>query len=345
MSTPIDHRLHVFATTVLERRGALVDWAEPEVTGTAMLPADVIDALGAADEVLPIACDTVDRGLCVSLGGDFLEWSRRLVEAEPRIGTFRVPELYLKRKGLEEAIQRTFTWLNAKVTLRDARSTTVEYHTWWFHGSLRSEDQWDTRLRVSVNSATGVEVEIPDPLGLWELEPNPAPPPAEAAGYERAVALARQKLICAATDFLARMDSRLQRDRKRLQNYYGSLFREAGRKKPRGKAEEDPDKIAAKKRAVRLEFHRKLAELDERYAMQAVLTPVVLMRTELPVLAVDVTVLRKRAQRGHTVCWNPLLKQFEPMACSVCARGTFAVTFTNESVEPLCTKCGSTPRT
>ena len=137
------------------------------------------------------------------------------------------------------------------------------------------------------------------------------------------------------------MDARLQRDRKRLHDYYHALLRESERKKARGHAQPDPEKVEATKRAVNLELRRKLAELDERYAMEATLRPVILVRTEVPVLAVDLSVFRKQAHRKHTVYWNPLLKQFEPLRCSGCGDAAFAVAFTNETVEPLCSKCGT----
>ena len=82
----------------------------------------------------------------------------------------------------------------------------------------------------------------------------------------------------AAADFFGRMDARLAADRRRLREYYGALVREAEHKNKKTRSGEspDPEKLAAKKRAVDLELRRKLAELDERYAMEAVLEPLVL---------------------------------------------------------------------
>ncbi len=73
--------------------------------------------------------------------------------------------------------------------------------------------------------------------------------------------------------------------------------------------------------------------------MEAVLEPLVLVRTELPVLAIDLLVQRKRARRTHVVYWNPLLKQLEPMGCSRCRNGAFSLAFTDEEVAPVCAAC------
>ncbi|MGO9113229.1 MAG: hypothetical protein ACLP9L_28690 [Thermoguttaceae bacterium] len=157
--------------------------------------------------------------------------------------------------------------------------------------------------------------------------------------YDIATARVVSRMQEAAADFFHRMDARLAADRRRLREYYGALVREAEHKKPRGGESPDPEKLAAKKRIVDLELRRKLVELEERYAMEAVLEPLVLVRTELPVLAIDLLVQRKRAHRMHVVYWNPLLKQLEPMCCSRCGKGTYSLAFSDEEVAPLCAAC------
>ena len=117
------------------------------------------------------------------------------------------------------------------------------------------------------------------------------------------------------------------------------FFLVADPKKPRGGVKPDPEQIAARKRAVELELRRKLAELDERYAVDATLEPLVLIRMSIPALAVDLSVHRKRAVRKHTVYWNAILKQLEPIRCSQCGRSTFSVAFHDEDVAPLCAEC------
>lgn len=339
MTDTVQERIRSFATMLLERRGALVEWAAADEAGTVLLTPDVAERAGVAADVVPIATEVHGGGLSVNLAGEFLEWTGRLLEAEPRVGVYRVRSLYLKRKELEQGISRAFTWLNAKVKFRESREVSLEYHTWWFHGSLASEDRWETSFCVSLNVASGVEVELPDPLKLYELEPQPEVT-ATPTTYERALLLARRRLLTLAAGFTERMDSRRQRDRKRLSDYYGALSREVQKKPVRGHTPPDPEKIESAKRAVTLELRRKLAELDDRYRMEARLLPVVLVRVELPVVAVDLSVFRKQAVRVHTVYWNPLLKQFEPLPCGCCGGGASAVAFTNDDVQPRCAACG-----
>jgi hypothetical protein len=337
--TQIRDELQSFATTVLERRGGLVDWPAGALEGTAMVPAEVATALELPGDVVPLTTEPGRPGLCVNLAADFLETAGRVLAAEPRIGDFAVADLYLKRGTLDAAVQRTFAWLNAKVTTADTRAISVEYHTWWFRAAIRSEDRWETRLKVTVNAASGVEVDLPDPLEQWGLRGRETASLPPEATHAIAAARVAARMREAAGEFFRRMDARLAADRRRLREYYGALLREAEHKKPRGGEPPDAEKLAAKKRAVDLELRRKLAELEQRYAMEAVLEPLVLVRTSLPVLAIDLLVQRKRARRTHSVYWNPLLKQLEPIRCSRCGNGAFGLAFTDDEVEPLCAAC------
>jgi len=340
MTVAIQDRLHRFATDVLQRRGALVEWDRPELSGSVLLPPELVEAVGAEDEVATVGCDVAHAELGVNLAGDFLDWSGRLLTAVPRVGSFHAGDLYLKRKGLPEAVQRAFTWLNGKARVHDSRQTTVEYHTWWFHAAATSEDRWESRVTVSLNPLTGAPIPLPDPLELWSLEANPTAASFHARSCETAMQFARDEILRMGREFFARMDGRRSRDRKRIEDYYGALLREAGRKKRHGRVDDDPEKIAAKKRAVQLELQRKLDELDERYATEVVLTPVLLVRMVIPVMAVELTLMRKKAQRLLTVYWNPLLKQFEPIRCDRCGHPTTAAALTNDTVAPLCPGCG-----
>lgn len=341
MTKDIQDELHGFAVALLERCGGLVDWPSGAENGVGVLTPELADALHVGEETIRLSLRASGGSeLRVSLAGDFLDQAQHLLESEPRIGAFRVPSLYLKRGSMEEAVRRAFTWLNAKVEVRDARTPSVEYHTWWFRASLLSEDRWETCFPVTINSASGGTVAIPDPLGLLELEPHPAPNPVDPAStYAQAVSEARSRIQSLGGEFLGRMASRLQRDRQRLREYYNALLRETANKKPRGNAAPDPEKLEARKRAVHLELRRKLAELEERYAAEAVVEPIVLARTEMPALAVDLLVHRKQARKIHTVFWNALLKELEAIPCSRCAKGTYSVSFTNEGVEALCPAC------
>lgn len=360
MSTiALQEELRDFATRLFEQSGGLVEWDDDGSTGVVLAPSEVAHLLRLSES---FALSTPPResgqnGMSLSLATDFLDQAGHLLEvAIPRVGRFAVGERYLKRGDLQSAVDEAFGWQNARVRVQDFGPQQVEYHSWWFAVSLRSDDVWEDRMSFTINSRSGAEVPFPDPLELDAAPstfPTSTPTNGSVAMSESqsesddavsdtmacAQAIAQQRLLSAAAGFLERIEARRQRDQKRLRDYYHALLRETRAGSKRAKITLTAEEKAAKERAVDLELRRKLSELDERYAMEAVVRPTILIRTTVPTLAVELTVQRKQALRRHVIFWNPLTKSFEPLACSTCHTSTFNIWFTNDTVQPRCRRC------
>jgi hypothetical protein len=342
MSRSVQDRLREFTCRLLERRGAAIEWPEDAAEGLAVVPPDTASALKCL-EILPLSFDA-EAALPINLATDFLDRTAPLLEAEPRAGLFQAPPLYLKQSDMAEPVARAFTWLNAKVVVRQAKPTRLEYHAWYLRAAVESADRWEEVLQVTINSRSGAEVALGDVLEMSLLQPAEAspgeppqgtPPPTERRALLLAAAAAEER----AGSFVARLESQLDRDRKRLRSYYNALLREDRDRASRAASKDEPEQDESKRRAVELELRRKLAELDERYALRVEIAPLALIRLNCPALAVECEVFRKQARRIHTVYWNPILKELEPIACSACGGSTFAAAFTDDHVQPLCPRC------
>lgn len=338
MSASVHERLRVFTSRLLQRHGAEVDWPAEADQGLALLPTDVAHTLRCL-EILPLAADS-GSPLPINLSSDLLERVEPLVWAEPQVVSQRIPEAYLKRSDMAEPVARAFTWLNARVRVQAAEPTRTEYHTWYLLATLDSADRWQQVVRVNVNASSGAQVPLPDLL-------DPSAPLAEPAGLPTdypstqlaAVRAALGHIDIDSRPFVARLEGRLGRDRKRLQDYYRALLRSDGKRSVRRGPPQDPAQKEAKVKAVQLELRRKLAELDERYACRIDLTPLALVRTDCPALAVRCHVLRRSASRTLTIFWNAINKDLEPLRCSHCGISTFSLAFSDDKVAPLCAGC------
>jgi hypothetical protein len=343
MSDAVRARLHAFVTTVLERRGALVDWPDDSAGGLAVLTPELAGQLN-APETLRLSSDAmaVAGGLNANLGTDFLERIQPLVRCEPQRAAAAVPALYLKRGGVGELVARTFTWLNARVKVKEAREIRVPYHRWAIRAALHSDDAWEDVLVFSLNTRTGAAVELPDPASVDGLRPDPEGAQAALNEKEAFEPVWRQAALLAqerAAPFVARMEARWKRDRQRVRDYYKALENESTAKAGRARAGEPNAETGS--RAVELELRRKLGELDERYAIRAELEPLARLTVDLPVLEVHCEVFRKQSQKERLLYWNPLLTALEPLACGGCGKSIFAVHFTDAAVEPRCAACAA----
>ena len=344
MSTvTLDRDLQTFAVELFDHSGGLADWPAPQSPGSAVVPPQVAAASQLPGEEFALSTVAAPDALHVGLAGEFLDVAARVLDAAvPRDGSFCIPDRYLTTRDLTEKIAGTFVWQNARAKYRVAEPALVPYHAWTLFGSLRSEDVWEVIFRFAVNAESQAVVELPNVLQEPDVVGDAPPAVSEQPQtYATAIAEGRRRLVAASADFVRRIEQRLDRDRQRLQNYYRALSREADGSKRRAAAALSPDEIAAKKRAVDLELRRKLAELNDNYALRAGLRPIVVARFRLPALVVPVVIQRKQALREYHLYWNSLLRHFEPLSCSRCRCATFSATFTNDTVDLLCTPCAT----
>lgn len=339
-ATTVQEDVRQFTTELLEQTGGIVEWSADGAEGTALAPPPVAAVLHVPAESFVLSTQPARGGLNVSLGGEFLELAGQVLQAAvPRVAAFRIADRYLKKADMAEMVTRAFSWPNARVRVLGAGAATVEYQTWHFHASLRSEDCFETHVSVSLNGRSLAAIELPDLLEEYDLAPATADAGDLAALLGQAGRLATSRVMAAAAPFLARLDARLARDQRRLKDYYSALLKEAGAVNRRTKTAPTPETIAAKREAVQLELRRKQTEVRERYAMTATLTPIAVVRCQLPALAMQLDVTRKRSRREHVVYWNSLLKVLEPLACERCGASMFCVHFTEEEVAPICRAC------
>jgi hypothetical protein len=339
--TTLDQDLRTFAVELFEHSGGVADWPEPGTPGSAVVPSSVAAAAHLPGEEFSLDVSATPGTLHVALASEFLDMAARILDVSvPRDGSFCIPDRYLTSRDLTDKITRTFTWQNARAKYGEAEPVLVEYHQWTLLGSMRSEDVWEAIFRIGINAESQAIVELPDifeePGLVAEEAANRADVPAT---YGLAVTEGKRRLIQASAAFVRRIEQRLERDRNRIQEYYRALSGEADGSKRRTAATPSPEEVAARKRAVELELRRKLAEIQENYALRASIRPVAVVRVRLPLLVVPVVIQRKQAIRRYRLYWNSLLKKFEPLACSRCHRSTFSATFTNETVDLLCSQC------
>ena len=331
-----------FTKDLIEDSGGVVEWAEESPDGHAIVPLEVANCLGQNTDVFPLSTRAAQPGLSLNIAGEFLDVAGKALRSfVPACGSFHIADLPVKKSDYQQAVDASFGWQNARARVVEGNPCHVSYHTLWFHVVLRSDDAWETVVRATVNSQTGLVVElgnILETIQLTEARHETVPP---NLTLNPAVRWVEQESMRLADPFLARIDQRLQRDRKRLREYYAALLRESKTPNRRTKVPSSETEIADRERAVKLELQRKLSELDERFAIAGTLRPIAFADCRVPTAVIDLEVQRKAAKRIFRVYWNGLLRRLEPLVCSQCQTGAFNLWFSNDDVEPICAACHS----
>lgn len=332
--------INAFVQSLIEQTGGILEWEYGQNQGIAVTPTAVATALGQTQDTFSVGPGVGREGLATILGSEFIEVvERTLLQFVPMVGGFALPDCSVKKTEFSEMIERTFAWNNARSKIRNCCPILVPYHAWWILASLSSEDSWETLVSVTLNTQTQIALPIPDLTQTPGLCSAKSLSTAPEATLGAAIKSAEVEMMRLAEDFIRRIDSRHERDRKRLKDYYSALIREAKTPNRRTKSIPSPEELETKTTAVQLELTRKLAEQKERYAIQAILKPVALAEITLPAVAIDIQIQRKAAVRDFRIYWNSVLRRLEPLACSQCDRATYQLWFANDSVNPLCKTC------
>jgi hypothetical protein len=141
-----------------------------------------------------------------------------------------------------------------------------------------------------------------------------------------------------AAGFAARLASRRERDRKRLRDYYGALAF-SPKRTPRGAPLPTLADIDARHAAVDQELARKLAEVDERSRLRARIQPIALLRLELPVWAIDISIQRRTAVQTVRAYWNHRSAGLESLACEECGAAGLRFLARDRDAALICPGC------
>jgi hypothetical protein len=327
--------LRAFATAALSRAGAVVEWAEDEPAGEALLPPRVAQALGCGEHVR-IAGSGAEGELRLDFASEALERLQVLAESGPWSAAGRVADRAARKLDAAALVERSIDIPNARVRLTGAAPAQAEYHVWHLAVQVMGEESWEDLVTVSMNAGSHRAVGLAVP-GAHELVPWSPPHQAadtRATAVTACAALAQER----AAAFVARMAARRERDRKRLRDYYGALLATT----PRGAraALATPiEERQARRAAVDQELVRKLDEVDERSRLRVRVQPVTLLRLEVPVWILDIVVQRRTALATVRATWNHRCGGLEPLACAVC--GATAARFLARDADAalLCGRC------
>lgn len=106
------------------------------------------------------------------------------------------------------------------------------------------------------------------------------------------------------------------RDEERLRAYYGTISSEIRHKmSSKQLVDEAKEKEELRLAATEGELERKLADLEQRYAMQIEANLYSAMVIYLPTVHIQCELIRKKAKRMITAVWNPFTKIIEPLRC------------------------------
>ncbi|MEC4813995.1 MAG: hypothetical protein SAK29_12085 [Scytonema sp. PMC 1069.18] len=229
---------------------------------------------------------------------------------------------YLKTTGFEKQLLQTLKPQNGLIRFLEAKPETTRYL--WCHVAYTAEADEKRVGMVSfiINELTQVaRVEIGNAL-FWESDRLPVEHPeaiSERSVEEISNLIERTSAQLVQSDlenWLSKLARAKARDEDRLKIYYNTINQEINNRiQSRHLEGEDKEKELARMSATNKELERKLADLQERYALKVEASLYSVMVIHLPTVHIQCELVRKKIKRIVTAVWNPFTKLIEPLRC------------------------------
>lgn len=325
--------LQQFVAELLEKEGAAVESCEPE--GLEVLaPTPVQKTLGLPEwSRLGFGVELPAKASRVSLESD---WIERLAGLLGDRGLLLQGVVEVDNPAPNHPVRildHSLELLNATYRLEGVTPVWTRYLLLSLRYTAFSDEKRDGILQLGFNLSNGATL---DGMleALWaSLFSNPtansppvtALPPRWQSEHLRTV-LNRTlplRIRHALGPFLRSMQRRRERDLDRLHSYYNDLRRESLQqlavieKQGRSNDREQPERARETLRleAIKREYHAKVNDLHQKYAMKVTLEWIQSLELTMPVQRFTLLIKRRKGERRFHLDWNPVARHLEQAPC------------------------------
>jgi hypothetical protein len=348
-----------FIAAILASRGAMVEKAGEEGLDV-IASTELVNLLGVPEyHRLSFAGENEGKNaLSASYDSDYFRSLERLFADSGRRSTAVMETPTLRPERIAETLAAHLPLVNAAFRLEETEQRAISYFLIYFRFTALSDDRRDGMFSVLVNPLNASTTFLKD--GLEDLSGRIRPPAMEEEiaatemrkilgwGHKAGVGMVREML----TDFIRSAERRLNRDVKRVYEYYETLKEEIDRrtrkKAARGEevdipaenvAAEELEALRLKREAVEAEREWKIRDLIAKYALGITLDPLCIIRIQATVPVFLIQIKRRLASRSFSVTYNPLLKRIDALPCESCFYPTGAYTICDDKLHIVCGQC------
>ncbi|MBI3262635.1 MAG: hypothetical protein HYZ58_05735 [Acidobacteria bacterium] len=339
--------LQEFTAAVLITRGALAD---TDGSGLhVVVPPELAARLGLHEyqhlvfepEANPVITGRPEA-LRVDYDSPLVEALGGLLDPRSRLAFVEAPLPPLKPIDPLRELERGVTVRNGVMRLRECASVTTTYLCFVLEYEALADERRAGLLELWINPDARSVAEWP---GLLEtatprdylLVSDLGPRLQTASMLARRVAgvMARHDL----NDLLESLDRRRAGDVRRLREYFDGIYQEIGRKAKRATQPEARASEMRRLDATRDAYLGRVADVIERYRVQARIWPVMVVGCLVSAYQLRVELLRRRTKSDVTFAWNARDRAIDARCCDGCARPIHAADLCDDRAHWLCPAC------
>ena len=332
-----------FTAHLLTQRGGVV---EPSGDGLeVLLPAEIARALEIPEHADLSFSDDGHKGISVSYDSEFLKRMARLLGDRGKFSTVSLAPSPVRIDKLADRLADKVAFHNAVFHVERTEEKPISYLLGYSKYSALSDDRQEGVLASMVNelnlAVRKASSETIDFIAGNAEEPTQA---VERIGSERVlqtfwrsqVEMVKEGL----QDFLTSVERRMNRDIRRVHDYYQTLVHEHRQLLVKKAATvEEQEKTLSKIDAVERELKSKILDLVGKFSLEIHIEPISFIRVEAMSSVLWLTVKRRKDARSFPLTYNPLLKSLDPLPCEACCYPQKGYYVCDDRLHILCRRC------
>ena len=193
-------------------------------------------------------------------------------------------------------------------------------------------------LNLAVQKTTS---EILDFIGIEAEDPRGQVKQENSERILKAIWRAQLKIVREAlADFLISMERRMNRDIRRVHDYYQTLIYEQHQAMAKkAAAQEDYERAEGKMSAIERELKGKIQDLVGKFSVDVQLEPISFIRIETISPIFWLSVKRRKEARQFPLTYNPVVRSLDPLPCEACFYPRKGYFVCDDRLHILCREC------
>ena len=326
-------------TRILERRGCLVESTVDNALQI-LFPKELQESLSVGE----METFTFQGGDGNHYENDLIDSLGSLVSSRGLFAAVSLPHLKPVIKNPEKILANNLIVQNGIFRFVDYEVKQLSYLLMNFRVSAVSDTKAERILTIALNEQTGTV-----PLKIWERLEEELKNVSDnlsdqrtldiAGSLERGREIAGRLALLEYQDFLKSLNRRLNRDVKRLQEYYGTIAGEIEKTlKKKGVKKEDVDRGLSQLEATKIEYHKKIGDARDRYALEILIEPINVLRVFMSASVLRVDLQRRKNRMPVEIPLNPITNRLEHLICTGCHQPVLSF-YLCDDMRLLCPSC------
>ena len=325
-------------------QGGVAEWTDARSLEV-LLPKKIASALEVGELVtFTTSADTGSSSYFVTYNSDILRRFEGLLFNSGYVASYGIKyDGYLKQSGFEKLVTETLCPQNGLIRVQNAVPAITPYILFNVNYTAEASEKRLGMVSFWLNGITGVTgVDLGDALS-WTVDRIASPSIEEAQainypellqiGTQHSEQLIERELI----PWRQKNTRQLQRDEKRIAEYYEDIVGEIkGKIKKRKLEKEELERERNRISATKLELKRKLNDLHERSGIKVTAQLHSALIVWLQTVHINCQFIRKKQKQDVVAVWNPYHKQVEPLRCQQSNNPVTSFYLSDESASIIC---------